>query len=391
MDENASIEVNGDESAEEKLTRLEQAQEAEFAASPSLKEPVDKSLQTADRPAEVDKNASKSPSDKPDEGIPSEAEKLEVDTAKAEAEKEGKELELDDKGVAKRDAKGQFVKRDKAPEPVKLTPDEEKKFAQYLKQTQSKFGDDLGKRLVRWDKIKEAEKALEETRKGTEGQLQGAIKKFNADVAAFRAEQDNLKPTPEKYEQWANGLLTKANDLEAQAKKAEDAAEYDKAEKLKDEAKFARRDAQSAKDSADHLRKNPPATLQQQQAQFQTNQKEWINKAAVDFPEFGKKDSIVQKEAADYFKSMVQEYPEAGKLPGFIYFCAERAAFKTASDRVPNLEKELGELKKKLTEYELLTSPNPGGGANRLPAAKSYETMSSEEQFAQLRQDAASM
>ena len=366
MDPDQTTSVNADESADEKLSRLEQIQEKEFAASPELKPTVDKSLQAVDRPAEVVKEPSKSPSDQPEKGALSEAEVKEVETARAEAEKEGKEIELDDKGTAKRDAKGQFIKRDKAPEPVKLTPDEEKKFAAYLKQTQSKYGDDLGKRLVRWDKIKEQEKAFEDARKTSQGQLEGAIKKFNADVAAFRAEQDNQKPTPEKYEQWANGLLTKANDLEAQAKKAEDAADYDKAEKLKDEAKFARRDAQSAKDSAEHLRKNPPATLQQQQQQFQTNQKEWISKAATDFPEFGKKDSTVQKEAADYFKAMVQNYPEAGKLPGFIYFCAERAAYKTASDRVPTLEKELGELKKKLTDYELLHSPSPGGGANRL-------------------------
>lgn len=380
------------ESAEEKLSRLE-AEQAAQEANPEAKSPENGELnRPADQPAELDKEEKSAPSSKPTDNLSTE--EKEVATAKADAEKEGKELALDDKGLPKRDAEGKFVKQDKKPveQPVAFTADETKKFTAWLKQTQSKYGADLGKRLVRWDAIKEAEKSLDAKRTEAQTKLDTAIKQFNADVAAFRQEQDAQKPTPEKYESWAAGQLKLAGEKEAEAKQAEDAGDFDKAEKLKDEAKFMKRDANTALASAEHLRKNPPPTLQQQQEKFVTAQREWINKAAIDFPEFGKKDSAVQKAAADYFKAMVAQEPAAAKLPGFIYFCAERAALKASADRLPLVEKELGELKTKLTELEALTNPTPSGGVSRLPqGSKTFEAMDSDAQFEALKREAAGL
>jgi len=393
MDSNPNpAEAIAGESAEDKLTRMEQEQTAELASTSKETPENGEPLETADRPAGLDKPDKSAPKTVPTDDL-SAAEK-EVATAKADAEKEGKELAVDEKGVPQRDAQGKFVKQDKKPaeQPVALSEAEKAKFTAYLKQTQSKYGADLGKRLVRWDAIKEAEKALDTKRTEAQTKLDTAIKQFNADVAAFRQEQDSQKPTPEKYESWAAGQLKLAGEKDAEAKAAEDAGDFDKAEKLKDEAKFMKRDANTALASAEHLRKNPPPTLQQQQQQFQTHQREWINKAAIDFPEFGKKDSAVQKAAAEYFKAMVAQEPAAAKLPGFIYFCAERAQLKSAADRLPAVEKELGELKTKLTELEALTNPTPSGGASRLPAAnKSFETMDSDAQFEALKREAAGL
>lgn len=390
MDENPNPEqAIAGESAEEKLSRFESEQAQE--ANPEAKSLENGEPSTSEaRPSELESKEASAPNPKDSDNL-STAEK-EVATAQADAEKEGKELAVDEKGQPKRDDKGQFVKQDKKPveQPLVLSKEETERFSKWLKQTQSKYGADMGKRLVRWDAIKEAEKALDSRRTEAQTKLDTAIKQFNADVAAFRQEQDSQKPTPEKYESWAAGQLKLAGDKEAEAKTAEDAGDFDKAEKLKDEAKFMKRDANTALASAEQLRKNPPATLQQQQQKFQTDQREWINKAAIDFPEFGKKDSAVQKAAAEYFKAMAAQEPAAAKLPGFIYFCAERAQLKAAADRLPGVEKELGELKTKLTELEALTNPTPSGGVSRLPSGnKTFDGMNSDEQFEALKREAA--
>lgn len=335
-------------------------------------------------------------SDSSKEETLSATEKQELDNAKAEAEKEGKELDVDDKGAPKRGADGKFVKRDKAqqaPPAIVLTPDERKKFDAYLAEKQgSKYAKDFTRRLVTWNELNEEKAKLAASKGQTEAQLQGAIKKFNEDVAAFQQEKAATTPTPEKYEAFAAKQTALANEKELAAKKAEDAGDFDAAEKLRDEAKFARRDADNAKASAEHVRKNPPLNAQQQQEQFTKHQKTWVDKAVVDFPEFANKDSATFKNAVEYFKQMSANEPAAAKLPGFIYFCAERAALKTAADRVPSMEKELGELRTKVKDLEALTNPTPSGGVQRpQTAAKSADDMSDDELYAQLRQEAASM
>jgi hypothetical protein len=325
---------------------------------------------------------------------PSEAEKQEVETAKAEAEKEGKELDVDDKGAPKRGADGKFVKRDKVnvPAAIQLTPDEWKKFDAYLAEKQgSKYAKDFTRRLVTWSELNAAKDKHSAEVATHQGQLKAAIEKFNADVAQFQAEKAATTPTPEKYEAFATKQTALANEKELAAKKAEDAGDFDGAEKLRDEAKFARRDAEAATKSAEHVRKNPPANAEQVQAKFVADQKTWVDKAAVDFPEFGKKDSPVFQEAVAFFREITKD-PAVAKLPGIIYFAAERAALKTASARVPGMEKELGELRTKVKDLEALTNPTPSGGVPRVQAGgRSAGSMSEEELYQQLREEAAAM
>ena len=391
MAEAENIPQSVDESELKHLEALEATQAAEFAA---LETPVktDDTQPAGDRaPADV-KEAPAAPVAKPADTL-SEAEKQEVETAKAEAEKEGKELDVDDKGVAKRDAAGKFVKRDKvvAAPTVVLTPDERKKFDAYLAEKQgSKYAKDFTRRLVTWSELNAAKDNFAKESATHKEQLQGAIQKFNQDVATFQAEKAAITPTPEKYEAFATKQTALANEKELAAKKAEEAGDFDGAEKLRDEAKFASRDAEAATKSAEHVRKNPPLNQEQIQQKFVSDQKTWIDKAAIDFPEFTKKDSPVYQESLTFFREITKD-PAVAKLPGIIYFAAERAALKTASARVPVMEKELGELRTKVKDLEALTNPTPGGAVQRPPTQSSGAKQDLDAEFAELKEMAATL
>ncbi len=312
MDTNPTGQATVEETAEQQLARLE----AELTPPTPVKadaptEPTGQRTPVSDPPPTPDKVVTDpDPLKQPDTHATADKE---VETAKAEAEKEGKELDTDDKGVPKRDAAGKFVRRDKKPAvepPVNVTPDEEKKFLAWSKQLQSRYAHDITKRLVRWDKIMTAEAELTKTTDTNKKLLDSRIAQFNADVNAFRTERDSATPTPERYEAFAKKCSDEAKLKLAEAITAEHEGNIEDAEQLRDEAKFLNRDAANATASAEHLKKNPPMTLQKQQEQFATKQKEWIGKAAVDFPEFAKKNSTVQVATAEVFKQITQAYPE---------------------------------------------------------------------------------
>jgi hypothetical protein len=284
MDDIKTDQAIVDETEEQQLARLE----SELPSTTPVKtdaplEDKGEAKPVSERPLTSDADATKPDPSKPDTQATAE----EVTKAKAEAEKEGKELDTDDKGVPKRDAAGKFVRRAKKPAaepPVAFTPDEEKKFLAWSKQTQSRYAHDITKQLVRWDKIKTAEASLETAKTTNQKLLQARIDQFNADVNAFRAERDSATPTPEKYEAFATKCANDAKIKEAEAITAENDGRIEDAEKLRDEAKFLKRDAANAAASAEHLKKNPPLTLEKQREQFTAKQKEWVGKAVVDFP-----------------------------------------------------------------------------------------------------------
>jgi len=364
----SELEIQSDRLAQ---LEAEQAKAPPAPVTPEANE--DDTNPPGDRAPEAGKEGS-TPDSKTNTGTPSEAEKQEIadlEAAKSEAAKEGKEIKLDDKGKPTRDAAGKFVKVDKAAPAEKVS-----------------YGKDRERRDNSWKALNAEKTAFEADRAKHAAEVKAAQEKLAADTRAFQQQQQAATPTPEKYEQWAANEAQKAVELEKQAKQAEADAEFDKADKLRQAAATARGFEQVAKTKADDLRKNPPATVAQQQSKFVEDQRQWVSKAAIDFPEFAKKDSPVQKGAAEYYKQMTGQVPELARLPGFVYFCAERASLKTAADRVSGLEKELGELKPKLAELEALTNPPPGGSGNRLPASKSFEQMTAAEQFDWLKQNA---
>ena len=377
------------DAALERLAQLEAEQAKEFGD-------VTEAPRTDDTDSAVDRATE---AESKDEAAPSSDSKTdtesstEIDKAKSDADSEGKELVLDDKGTPTRDKDGKFVKQDKKPaneSPITLTPDEQKKFTAWQKQVQTKYGHDLAKKLVRWDNIKTEETRVMSLAKQENAKLQSAIAKFNQDVQTFRSEQQAAAPAPEKYEAYAEKCRQTATLKKAEATLAEQNGDFDKAEALKQEALLASADADRAVKAADHARKNPPLDAKKQAEQFQIHQKSWIDKAAIDFPEFAKKDSSVQKEAAQYFREMVAKEPAVAKLPGFIYYAAERAALKMAAEKVPALEKEVGELRTKVKDLDALTNPVPrsiGGVSRGGSAPKKFEQLSAEEQYEQLRKE----
>ena len=383
------ITTPADETAEEKLTRLEVEQTKEFEAL-AAKTPAADTTPTGDRAPGDDKPGKAAPDSTPTV-TPSDAdkEKHEVEVATAEAEKEGKELDVDDKGKPKRDAQGKFVRRDKTPveQPIALTKEQKELFDKYLTQKQgSKYAKDFARRTLTWVEINAEKDRLATERTNWDNQLKEARTRFDADVQAFRQERDSAVPTPEKYEAFATKCSDLAKVKEAEAIIAVNAGEIEKAEALRREALILNEDANRAKTSAEHLRKNPPPDAKALRVKFQENQKSWIDKAKIDFPNITKE---VTQTALDYHKEMCKD-PAVARLPGVIYFAIERAVLKTAADRVPGLEKELGELRTKVKEQDEMLNPTPSGGVAHAPqVAKAFEEMSDDEQYAALHSEAA--
>lgn len=381
--------------------------EAEMLAEEKQQDapPID-TTKTGDR-APVIQDDDKGASDSQNQtGIPSEAEKQEIESAKAEAEKEGKELDVDDKGTPKRGANGKFMRRDKVPvakpidaavtglvqEMQKLTKEQRDAVLDGLYPNASKLTKDNARRDRSWRALNEEKEAFVTEKTKHQQTLNAALARFNADVAKHREEIAASRPTPERFEAYAQKLTTDAALKEAEMVKAEANGDLDAAKELYAEVKGLRDKATEAKAHAEHLRKNPPPNEKQIQEKFKADQSTWVAKANTDFPEFAKKDSPVRNAAVETYKEITAADPQLGRLPGLIYHCVRYAAAKTAADRVPGMEKELGELRTKVKELELLTNPTPSGGVARQPAAlKPFDQMSEDEQIEALNVEAAGM
>lgn len=361
------------EAADAQLRALEAEQAAESNAGVVADKTVD-TQNSGDRALEGDKKDEKAALETKDDAGTLEADKQELENAKTEAEKEGKELALDDKGTPKRDAEGKFVKQDK----VVQKDDKSTKYAK-----------DIARRDNSWKALNTEKETFAKAKESEIAMLKQARAKFDADVQAFQQERTLNTPTPEKYDTFATKCTNDAKIKLAEAITAENEGRIEDAEKLRDEAKFLNRDAEAAKGSAEHLRKNPPANQQQIQAKFIDDQKQWIGKAVQDFPDFGKKDSELQKQAAESFKALTAANPLFSKIPDLIYYCVERASLQAAASKVPALDKELGELRTKVKDLEALTNPSPSGGVSRQASAKSWDSMSADEQYETLRAEAS--
>lgn len=259
--------------------------------------------------------------------------------------------------------------------------------------------------------------------------LEGSWEKLNSEKAQFRSAQEALnqeranfdrerqqfaqqrakeaqpKFTPERYEQHAGQLEATAAQLDRESKALENQGNYDAAEAKRVEAAAKRMLAGQSREYAGQLRANPPQpdpSQAQLDAKFQADQKQWWGKALVDFPAMQKPDSAEYRAMASAITPTLpdgRQNPEFNPIahafveshPEAMYHLAQHAVLKSSAARVPVLEKENGELRAKVKDYEQRLAPNSLHTGARQTGPKTFKEMSEQEQEADLRQMAAQL
>jgi len=213
-------------------------------------------------------------------------------------------------------------------------------------------------------------------------------KELNDQKAALKAEQDKLAANRQAWEQQRAQVEQK--DKEFAPEQYEQAA--DKWEK---EGKFDLADL--ARTRATHLRQHPPERgpapnpappPAAQQAELEAARKEWWAKAAIDFPSVTK-EGTPEHQAMGQF---LQNEPAVLQSPKALYYAARMVGAEVAASRVPAMEKELGALRAKVKEFEVLTASSPRGVPHGSPQGEvPFNQRSDSEQFADLERTAMEM
>jgi hypothetical protein len=224
-----------------------------------------------------------------------------------------------------------------------------------------------------------------------------AQREQKAQLADARAKS---KFTPEQYEQAASGKLKSAETLTLQADGLDRRAEQLEADGKYGEAELAKKQAQDLreqaagvkytarqmKEMAENLRKNPDPTIEQHKAAMEGQKKYYLVEAAKQWPDLAKDGSEFQKQMAGHLKAAADLGIDPNEFPSIFYHAARLTAAETAAARVPAMDKELGELRAKVKELELLTTPGGGqGSAQRQPEAGAK---TDEQEEAELRHEA---
>ena len=240
-----------------------------------------------------------------------------------------------------------------------------------------------------WDSVNQRKTELDTVKQG----LDERAKALEAQAAEFARKRQQFEEgrriTPEKYEAFAGQMRSRADQLRQEADRLEDADKLGEAKAKRVEATDAESDARKALKMAEETRRNPPPTDEQQAKAVEAKRREWTLKAAVDFPGLAKDGGDFQKAVAGNLRELQAQSPEYLEHPDVVYHVARLTAAETTAARVPVLEKELGQLRAKVKEYESLTAltggsiPQGGGGPSG-PRTEAQEE-------AELRQEAAAM
>ncbi len=206
----------------------------------------------------------------------------------------------------------------------------------------------------------------------------------------LNAQKDALKVDRAALDKDREQLKREREEFQAEQAKAEEQfspQQYeDAAKKFEADGKFDL--AEMARKKAEDLKRNPP----QKRADVQEAQrKEWALKAGVDFPELAKTNSPMQVRVAQ----LLAEDPEFKRHPKGIYVAARIASleadmnrYKAQAAELPKKDEALKKLQARVTELEQQTAPGGEGGAQHLPAAKTFDQMSEDEQLASLERQA---
>lgn len=219
--------------------------------------------------------------------------------------------------------------------------------------------------------------------------------RIEAEKAAIMAERQALqsqKPpelTPATYKTWAEQTEARSALLEKRATEAEDAGQFDNAEKLREEAAELKLDAKRAYRKAEELTANPPPTLQQNQQKIEATKREWYSKAQIDFPNAAKAGTP----EAEALKALLAQNPDiaAPENAEQMYWACRLVTGETAAARVPTLTRQVSELTAKVKDLEGKLSIPSDDIAHRQNGNVPFAQLSQDDQFAQLERDARGM
>lgn len=258
-------------------------------------------------------------------------------------------------------------------EPAKSKPE--------VKETKSSYARSIERGFTNWKEFNEW-KAGERAR-------------IEAEKAAIQAERQALqtqKPpemTPDTYRTWAEQTEARSALLEKRATAAEDAGNFDQAEKLREEAAELKIDARRAYRKAEELTANPPPTTQQQAAQVEATKREWYSKAQIDFPNAAKP-GTPESEA---LTALLTQNPDiaAPQNAEQMYWACRLVTGETAAARVPTLTKQVSDLTAKIKELEGKLAIPSDDTVHRQNGNVPFAQMSQDDQFAQLEREARGM
>lgn len=225
-----------------------------------------------------------------------------------------------------------------------------------------------------WDQVNAEKTAIAAERAKIEAE-RAEFARRQAEFDAIRKQSEQPQFKPEDYANAAQQKKAMADHQRAQADRLESDGKFDEAEKLRKQAAKNEALSEDLSEHAENLRKNPPQGFEQKQAQYQQAKQAWTVEAAKAFPDLAKDGSAFQQTVAGHLNALAKNDPALMAHPSVIYHisrltAAELKVQQLTADvaRVPVLEKELGELKAKVKEYEALTAPASSATAARLGA-----------------------
>jgi hypothetical protein len=199
------------------------------------------------------------------------------------------------------------------------------------------------------------------------------LERDKAQFEAIRRQAEQPQATPDQALQAAQLRRRDADALRMQAKRAETAGRFDEAQRLNKQADKADSLADELGSYAEELRRNPPASMQQRQQQFDQARKQWTLEACNAYPELGKNGSRLQQVVAQHLNVLSKQDPQLLVHPSMIYHVARLADAQikatdlgAAAARVPVLEKEAESLRARIKELEASTTPASNGCVSRL-------------------------
>lgn len=274
-------------------------------------------------------------------------------TQEADAQKKTDQLTTDPKAGTPAAADKAKLETKAADAPDKTAKEQQ----QQQQQSQSRFAKEVERRNRTWAEVNAQKEAVKTERAELDRQK-----------AEFQKLLDETEQTfsPEDY-------LKAAADFEAKGNL--------------EMAEAARNKAKQLKDNPDPKAVSRKARLEERKKETQAQTKEWTLKAGVDFPDVAKNGSPLQTRVAE----LLREDPDFKAHPKGIYVAARIASLEAVAASVPDKDKELVQLRQKVSELEKATSPGGEGGPAPSMSEKAFDQMTQDEQFAALEREAHSI